>query len=668
MYEHFGLSSNDFDELIAQNMNSMLSTLENLKKNSENTSIAFSPNNTELTLDELTEVIDEMRDDFDLEYLNENLVFDNLVEYDIDININQRPTFSQKLREIAIRGTLSTEIMHSMLNALREEGIEVPVCRRTLLHTPRLKIETFPVDPGEYFHFGFEVMLQKCNYSFLENIEEIVLDIATDGIAFYQSSLTNLWPILAAFSGRNYRFIQPFIIGAWYGRHAPKLGHEFLRKATDEISLLTRTGVLVTRKQIRKPFRIRNITCDTLGRALVSGTIGHTSVFSCHYCDFSHIKLDYYNYFPPYKGVARTNESFSNRMYLRHHLPFYKDHITAFEECGTDMIKQFPLDVMHLIDLGVMKKLLKFILSGECYGRSLNKDDILALSITLESYVECTPSEFTRNPRNLKDISQWKATEFRQFIHYTGIVLLKEKIDDNLYYHFLLLHCAYRLLSHPETCQSNVSSAQTLLEEFVTNFVPLYGAKKVSYNVHNLLHLSDCVKEHGCVDNFSAYKFENYLRELKKLIKKPSYVLQQLYNRIVEQAELNDEMNQINFVHPLTGTDPFPGCTSSFKGYDFDEFVIKNNKADGCCLVLDEIYFEISDFCENINDQVLIIGQRYNTVEFFFESPMSSLELGIALCSDLNPVLEKFPLSSITTKFFRLPYQNKNVLISLLHY
>jgi len=35
------------------------------------------------------------------------------------------------------------------------------------------------------------------------------------------------------------------------------------------------------------------------------------------------------------------------------------------------------------------------------------------------------PQEFARQPRSLKLLHFWKATEVRQFLHYTGIVLLE---------------------------------------------------------------------------------------------------------------------------------------------------------------------------------------------------------------------------------------------------
>ena len=49
------------------------------------------------------------------------------------------------------------------------------------------------------------------------------------------------------------------------------------------------------------------------------------------------------------------------------------------------------------------------------------------------------PSEFARKPRSLAEVKSWKATELRQFLLYTGPVILKDVINSNISQHFLAL-------------------------------------------------------------------------------------------------------------------------------------------------------------------------------------------------------------------------------------
>lgn len=122
--------------------------------------------------------------------------------------------------------------------------------------------------------------------------------------------------------------------------------------------------------------------------------------------------------------------------------------------------------------------------------------------------------------------------EFRLFLLYTGVVILKKKrVSDSVYKHFLLFHVAYRLLSSANNFDENYTKSASLLKTFVEDFGSIYGEEYLSYNVHNLLYLCECIKDlnvHNLQD-ITAYKFENYIQVIKKSIKKPNKILQQLY-------------------------------------------------------------------------------------------------------------------------------------------
>lgn len=58
----------------------------------------------------------------------------------------------------------------------------------------------------------------------------------------------------------------------------------------------------------------------------------------------------------------------------------------------------------------------------------------------------------------------------------------------------------------------------------------LYGEHFISYNVHSLIHLPKFVKTHGSLDNFSCFRYENYLQKIKNCLKSTKYPLQETYN------------------------------------------------------------------------------------------------------------------------------------------
>jgi len=100
------------------------------------------------------------------------------------------------------------------------------------------------------------------------------------------------------------------------------------------------------------------------------------------------------------------------------------------------------------------------------------------------------------------------------------------------------LHCAIKILILPDLCLLNNEIAHNLIVDFVEEFKIHYGAKFVTYNVHSLIHLSFYVKLHGCLDNFSAFKYENYLGLIKKQIKNSQFSLQEAVNRIIEKMNI----------------------------------------------------------------------------------------------------------------------------------
>ena len=55
------------------------------------------------------------------------------------------------------------------------------------------------------------------------------------------------------------------------------------------------------------------------------------------------------------------------------------------------------------------------------------------------------------------------------------------------------------------------------------------------YNVHGLSHLCQDAIKYGPLDNISAFPLENYLGQLKKLIRKPNFPLQQVQRRLHEK-------------------------------------------------------------------------------------------------------------------------------------
>ena len=99
------------------------------------------------------------------------------------------------------------------------------------------------------------------------------------------------------------------------------------------------------------------------------------------------------------------------------------------------LVTNVALDYMHYICLGVMLKLIELWIKP-----ILGDSDIIEISEKLIYLRDFVPSDFCRHPTQFRKIRRlWKATELRQFLLYTGPVVLLNILPTELYIHFLYL-------------------------------------------------------------------------------------------------------------------------------------------------------------------------------------------------------------------------------------
>lgn len=216
--------------------------------------------------------------------------------------------------------------------------------------------------------------------------------------------------------------------------------------------------------------------------------------------------------FPELGCALRTDESFKAKQDEDHHI-----RLSELELLGIGMVSQVPLDYMHLVCLGVFKRIMQFWYKGRQNIR-IPSTKIIELTDLILKFKNYIPQEFARKPRKLSDIDRFKATELRQLLLYTGIVGFKNFVSTEFYNHFLQLSCAIRILASPNLCVSLNDVAKNLFHKFIRQYDQLYGYEYISYNVHNLSHLCEDVKLHGPVDYFSAFPGEAFMSHIKKIV------------------------------------------------------------------------------------------------------------------------------------------------------
>lgn len=386
-----------------------------------------------------------------------------------------------------------------------------------------------------------------------------------------------------------------------------------------------------------KPFTVNGYICDSPARAFITGVQYFTGKSGCPKCAQRGVSLQNRVCYSQTVGELRTDEKFKAREDPTHHAKIFLTEKHVLELINVNMVSQFPLDPMHLIDLGVTKKWLNLV---------VNKSNIQQINKKMEDLRNFIPSEFGRICRPLSDLKLWKATEFRQFLLYIGIFVLKNCVEDDIYYNFLLLHTGIRLLSSHKTCFSEMNIAQEILEDFVESFANIFGSHLISFNVHGLLHLTDCVRLYGPLDNFSAYKFENHMQLIKKVVRKPNKILQQIYLRMAE----------INTVDSPEIEESNASFTSNFIKEKDCYCYIKNR---GPCKIVGTGLK---------SEKQIFLGYLFEKTEIYFDEPVNSVDsLGILVAKQMSESVNVFFEEDISYKYLALPYDDNFILIPLLH-
>ena len=229
--------------------------------------------------------------------------------------------------------------------------------------------------------------------------------------------------------------------------------------------------------------------------------------------------------FPRTGAPQRTDVQFDEMQDEEHHLGQ-----SPFQCLPIRMVLQFLNDFMHLVCLGVVKRMICLWIKGplvnSCRKGAVAVQRISDALFALQSHL---PREFHRNGRSVGEVDHWKASEFCQFLLYTGPVVLKNILSVRTYRHFMLLSVAIFCLTCEFFCDGYSQYSDQLLCLFVQQFGEICGRDMLVY-----MHLAKDVEKFGPLDNFSAFIFESFSGNLKRLVRRPTLPLQQVIRRISE--------------------------------------------------------------------------------------------------------------------------------------
>lgn len=184
--------------------------------------------------------------------------------------------------------------------------------------------------------------LQKCSQIDLTSFNSLTLNVNIDGLPLFDSTFTNLWPVLGMV--KEAIVVGPFVIGIFCGDTKPTSPDDYLKDFVLDMKILMQDGIDFNGQHFQ--LNLGAFICDAQARSWLKCVKGHTGYSGCERWTQEGNHVENRMIFPEFDAPARTNASFKQQIDDHHirHLPL--------EQLNTGLVSQFVLDYMHLVCLG----------------------------------------------------------------------------------------------------------------------------------------------------------------------------------------------------------------------------------------------------------------------------------------------------------------------------
>ncbi|XP_054723470.1 uncharacterized protein LOC129233475 [Uloborus diversus] len=553
-------------------------------------------------------------------------------------------------KKFNIPNNATTELLHNLKPYLPN----IPLDARTLHKTPR-SLNVQNCCGGSFIYFGIlSNILEKAssgivssNYPIIENLKSAVnpniftISVNVDGLPVNKSNTKTFWPILGILDQAIDKV--PFVIGLFHGESKPQNSNDFFDSFVKECTILEEKGIIFNDKKY--VFRISCFIADAPARAFLKCIIHFNALQGCEKCTQEGVHLGRTTWQYQSKLNLRTDEAFRDMLYPRH-----QQCQTVISRLNVGLISQVPIDPMHLIFLGIVKRLINvWVEKGPKKGK-LSSLQVIQISNRLQIVAQHTPTEFSRKPRPLKYFKFWKATEFRSFLLYFGPVVLKNILPNHLFEHFLILHVAVYVLCSSELSKqtSLLNFADQLLHTFVRFTAEFYAKELMLYNFHNLLHVVGDVANFGPLDDYSAFPFESFMNRIKKMVRGPNNPLQQVAKRL---GERQPEKTTVVSVPSSCKAE------NNLQFIKYEGYKIGIRKPDNCFLTKDNKVILVQRIEINESNEYYLKCNVFLRKLDYFESPLKSSKINIfSLHKQVSQGSQIFSTSSLKSKCILMPY------------
>ncbi|CAC5361428.1 unnamed protein product [Mytilus coruscus] len=374
----------------------------------------------------------------------------------------------------------------------------------------------------------------------LSNPDNISFTFNTDGAAVFKSSKVSVWPIFLVINELPYKLRMKrenmILASLWFGSQKPAMG-TFLKPFQHSMKNLYNGIECFSPK--RGAFLSKGIllcgTADLPARSILCNHIQYNGAYSCWKCEqqgtSAAVGKGQTRVFPFDEANPKGPERTVHNVIENAHQALNGTNgassvvkgikgpswLSFFPEF--DIVNGIAIDYMHGVLLGVQKLLLELWFAQKHSSQPFNF--FQKLCQVDERLIRIRPTtEITRLPRTIQnDLKYWKASEYRSFLLYYGAPVLHGILDRERWSHYLLLVNAMHVLLKYGSTDEEVNEAELYLLEFCKNFPRLYNGCYMRLNIHQLLHLADCVRNLGPLYTHSCFSSEDKNGALIRMIR-----------------------------------------------------------------------------------------------------------------------------------------------------
>ena len=256
-----------------------------------------------------------------------------------------------------------------------------------------------------------------------------------------------------------------------------------------------------------------------------------------------------------------------------------------------NLLKDAPCEYMHLVCLGVIKRLTEVTFKvGE--NRERNTKRKLSLPQTFNDKIRSIQltREFSRRCRNL-DFGVMKAAEFRNLLIFFFPIVIDCIEEEYKKERKCWLHLAFMIracvISNDEFRNVNVDDVNSACDKFYKLYEETYGKNNCTYSIHVVPSHLLLIRGNRPLTFKSAFKFENFYSEMRNLFHAGSVspLKQVLQNCFVKRLLENHVCEKTTFFNvekkPVPGKKFNPPKETNnliytiSESYDIDMFIIE---------------------------------------------------------------------------------------------